>query len=116
MFNKWSEEIPPCPECGEKFKDAFEAIDHMLDDDEQFDPALILPGGYRLMIGSLLRKLYNNSEDSSFVKEVTESTYATLFMAEFEPESIGEVVEDFIVESEMEKFDAQLKNLFKNGE
>ena len=37
-------------------------------------------------------------------------------MAEVNPELVGGTVEDIIVDSEMENFDAQLKNLFKNGE
>lgn len=117
MFDKWDgENLPDCPECGEKFSNAFDAIDHYLEDDFKFDPALILPGGYRLLIGSLLRSIYVNRNNPDFLKQVTESTYTTLFTAEFYPEYIGGMVEDTIVENEMENFDVQLKNLFKNGE
>lgn len=117
MFDKFDgKNMPNCPECGEKFESAFDAIDHYLEDDVDFDPALILPGGYRLLIGSLLRSIHSNRNNPDFIKEVAESTYVTLFTAEFNPEFIGEAVEDIIVENEMEKFDVQLKNLFKNGE
>jgi hypothetical protein len=45
--------IPPCPVCGEHFEDIFEATDHLLEENEdEFDPKLILPGGYTLMVGS----------------------------------------------------------------
>ena len=30
-----------CPECGEEFDNVFEATDHLLEEDEEFDPALI---------------------------------------------------------------------------
>lgn len=110
------DELPICPECGEKFDNMFDAIEHFLEDDEEFDPALLLPGGYRLMIGSLLESLYKHRNDPDFISDITQSTYATLFTAETEPELINETVEDIIVETEMENFDVQLKNLFKNGE
>lgn len=106
-----------CPDCGAKFADTFEAVDHYLEDDEDaFDPALLLPGGYRLMIGSLLRSLYDNRTDPNFISEITQSTYMTLFMTEISPDMVHETMEDIIVESEMEDFDTQLKNLYKNGE
>lgn len=108
--------IPRCPDCGAKFNDVFDAIDHSLEDDEDFDPALLLPGGYRLMVGSLLRSIHDNRDQPNFIAEITQSTYATLFMAEMDPELVHETMEDIIVESEMEDFDAQLNKLYKNGE
>jgi predicted amidophosphoribosyltransferase len=116
MFDFKGNELPRCPECGYKFNDAFEAVDHMLEDDEQFDPALILPGGYRLMIGSLLRALYDNRDDKKYLSEILQSAYITLFTAETNPEIIGETVEDIIVESVMENFDGEVNKLFKTGE
>jgi hypothetical protein len=116
MFDFKGDELPRCHECGYKFNDAFEAVDHMLEDDEQFDPALILPGGYRLMIGSLLRALYDNRDDKKYLSEILQSAYITLFTAETNPEIIGETVEDIIVESVMENFDGEVNKLFKAGE
>ena len=118
MISNWDKkgDIPPCPECGAKFSNIFDATEHFLEDDENFDPALLLPGGYRLMIGSLLRALYEHRNQPAFIADITQSTYATLFMAETQPELINETVEDIIVATEMEDFDVQLKNLFKNGE
>ncbi len=116
MFEYSKGEIPKCPECGQKFKDAFEAVDHMLEDDEDFNPALILPGGFRLMVGSLLRGLYDGRNDPEYISEIVQSTYITLFTAEVSPETIGETVEDIIVESVMEDFDGELKKLFKDRE
>lgn len=116
MFDFKKGELPRCPECGFKFNDAFEAVNHMLEDDEQFDPALILPGGYKLMIGSLLRTLFENRDDEEYLSEILQSAYITLFTAETNPEIIGETVEDIIVESVMEDFDGEVKKLFKAGE
>ena len=116
MFDHKKGELPKCPECGQKFTDAFDAVHHMLEDDQEFDPALILPGGYRLMIGSLLRALFENRNDEEYVSEILQSAYITLFTAETSPEIIGETVEDIIVESVMEDFDGELNKLFKAGE
>ncbi len=116
MFDRKNGELPDCPECGQKFANAFEAVHHMLEDDQEFDPALILPGGYRLMIGSLLRALFENRNDEEYVSEILQSAYITLFTAETEPDIIGETVEDIIVESVMEDFDGELNKLFKAGE
>lgn len=116
MFDFKGKELPRCPECGYKFNDAFEAVEHMLEDDTEFDPALILPGGYRLMIGSLLRGLFENMDDKEYLSEILQSAYITLFTAETNPEIIGETVEDIIVESVMEDFDGEVSKLFKAGD
>lgn len=116
MINYEKGEIPKCPECGQKFKDAFEAVEHMLEDDDEFNPSLILPGGYSLMVGSMLKSLYDNRNDPEFISEVTQSAYITLFTAEVNPDIIGETVEDIIVDDAMEGIDNELKKLLKNGE
>ncbi len=116
MFDFKNGELPKCPECGQKFKDAFEAVDHMLEDDDEFNPALILPGGYRLMIGSLLRGLFDNRHDVAYLEDILQSAYVTLFTAETNPEIIGETVEDIIVESVMGDLDFELERILKNGD
>lgn len=117
MFNKDEEgKLPKCDECGAQFEDVFDAIDHRLEDDESFDPALILPGGYKLMIGSLLRAFYQNRDNPHMVSEIAQSTYSTLFAAEISPEMVSETIEELIVENAMENLDVQLKDLLKNGE
>jgi len=110
-----SKEIPPCPECGEQFENVFEATDHLLEDDEEFDPALVLPNGARLMIGSLLRCLYKYANKPEQIKTITQSTYMTLFLAETQPESIRDVVEEMIVESQMMEIDEDIKKLLEGG-
>lgn len=108
--------IKPCPECGEQFDNVFDATDHLLEDDEEFDPALILPNGYRLMIGSLLRCMYRYADDADKIKDIVQDTYMTLFTVEMEPETVVEVIEDMIVGSSMAGLDEELKQLLEGGE
>ncbi len=108
--------IKPCPECGEQFENVFEATDHLLEEDEEFDPALILPNGYRLMIGSLLRCFYRYADDPEKIKDVAQDTYMTLFTVEMEPGTVVEVIEDMIVGSSMAGLDDELKELLEGGE
>ena len=105
-----------CPDCGEEFEDVFDSIDHMLEDDEEFDPVLILPNGYRLLVGSLLRCIYRYAEEPEMVKSVAQSTYLTLFTAETAPDTLGAVVQDMIVGSSMVGIDDELKQLLEDGE
>lgn len=108
--------IKPCPECGEQFENVFEATDHLLEDDEEFDPALILPNGYRLMIGSLLRCFYRYADEPQKIKDVAQDTYMTLFTVEMEPSTVVEVIEDMIVGSSMAGLDDELRELLEGGE
>jgi hypothetical protein len=107
--------IPPCPECGERFENVFEATDHLLEDNEEFDPALVLSNGARLMIGSLLRCLYKYANKPEQIKSITQSTYMTLFTAETQPEAIKDIVEEMIVESQMMEIDDEIKQLLEGG-
>lgn len=110
-----SKEIPPCPDCGERFENVFEATDHLLEDGEEFDPALVLPNGARLMIGSLLRCLFKYANKPEQIKSITQSTYMTLFTAETQPEAIKDIVEEMIVESQMMEIDDEIKKLLEGG-
>jgi len=108
--------IHPCPQCGQTFEDVFEAVDHLLEDDEEFDPALILPNGYRLMVGSLLKCMYKHSNEPELIEKITQDTFMTLFMAETEPDVIVDVIEDMIVGTSMAGIDDELKHLLEDGE
>lgn len=110
-----NKEIPPCPECGQRFENVFEATDHLLEDGEEFDPALVLSNGARLMIGSLLRCLYKYANKPEQIKSITQSTYMTLFTAETQPEAIKDIVEEMIVESQMMEIDDEIKQLLEGG-
>jgi hypothetical protein len=105
-----------CPECNEEFDNVFEATDHMLEDDEEFDPVLILPNGYRLLVGSLLRCMYRYADEPEMIKDISQSTYVTLFTAETAPETLGAVIQDMIVGSSMVGIDDELKQLLADGE
>jgi hypothetical protein len=109
-------ELNPCPECGQQFDNVFEATDHLLEEDDEFDPALVLPNGYRLMIGSLLRCMYRYAEQPEQIRSITQDTYMTLFTAETQPDVILDVIEDMIVGSSMVGIDDELKQLLEDGE
>ena len=104
-----------CPECGEEFENVFEATDHLLEEDEVFDPALILPNGYRLMIGSLLRCMYRYAHEPEKMETITQDTYMTLFTAETNTDSIVDIIEEAIVRSSMVGIDDELKSILDDG-
>lgn len=110
------EDLKKCPECGQMFDNVFDATDHLLEEDEVFDPALMLPNGYRLMIGSLLRYIYSSADNPEDIKRMAESTYLTLFSAEMEPDMIKGIVEEMIINSSMADLDEELKHILENGE
>lgn len=76
-----------------------------------FDPKLILPNGYTLMVGSLLRCLFNYANDPKQIRQITQSTYATLYAAETNPGMMKEIIEDMVVEDQMSGFDNALNEL-----
>jgi hypothetical protein len=112
-----SNKIPRCDECGEVFSNIFEATDHFLEEGEpEFDPALILPGGFHLMIGSLLRHLYKNSSKPKQIRQIVESVYSTLYASETNPVQVEDIIQDMVVDSHMVGFDDELFNLLKGKE
>lgn len=108
--------IPPCSVCGEQFANVFEATDHLVEEggEEVFDPKLILPGGYSLMIGSLLRCLYGYANNPAQIKAITQSTYATLYAAETSPKGMQSLIEQMVVDEQMSNFNVELKKLLEN--
>ena len=96
-------DIPPCKICGQHFDNIFEVVDHLIEDENEpeFDPKLILPGGYQLMIGSLLRNIHMNARNNRKVKDIVEHTYATLYAAETNPRKMKKFIEDLIITTEM---------------
>lgn len=105
-----SKDIPPCNICGQQFDNIFDATDHLIDDEDgvQFDPKLILPGGYQLLIGSLLRCIYESAGSPKSVRDITQSVYATLYAAESTPNKMKEYIEDVVVNQEMRHIDKEL--------
>jgi hypothetical protein len=106
--------IPPCPICGEHFENIFEATDHLLEEGEDFfDPKLILPNGYTLMVGSLLRCIFDNAHSPKEIKSITQSTYATLYAAENNPREMKSIIEDMIIRDTMKSIDKELVKLLE---
>jgi hypothetical protein len=108
--------IPACKICGQQFDNVFEATDHLLDDngEEAFDPKLILPSGYVLLVGSLLRCMYKYADKPDSIKDITQSTYATLYAAETSPGKMKKLIEDMVIKDEMRDFDEQLVSLLED--
>ena len=109
-------DIPDCPECGEPFENVFDATDHLLEDDEEFDPVLILPNGYKLMVGSLLRVLYEYADDPERIQNITQDTYATLYAAETKPKDMQRFIEDLIINEQMYDIDEELEELLNDND
>ena len=113
-----SKDIPPCNVCGQQFDNIFDATDHLIDDEDgvQFDPKLILPGGYQLLIGSLLRCIYESAGSPKSVRDITQSVYATLYAAESTPRKMKEYIEDVVVSQEMRNIDKELVHFLTETE
>lgn len=108
-------DIPPCSICGQQFDDIFEAVDHLVDDNEEkeFNPILKLPNGYQLLFGSLLRQLYDKAYEPEEVRTIVELTYATLYAAQSDIPLMKKLVEDAIIHEHMFEIDYELKKLLE---
>lgn len=102
-----------CNDCNIQFGSSFELVDHLLEDDEEFNPYYILPNGYKLLLGSLLRFMYNNVDKPDQIKLITQSTYVTLFASEMGYDLVDELVEDMVVKSALQDFDKDLARLLE---
>jgi hypothetical protein len=106
--------IPPCSVCGTHFNNIFEATDHLLEEEgEEFDPVLILPNGYSLLVGSLLREIFYASDDQDRVRHLTEMAYGTLYAAETNVELMKDLVEEAIVSEYMTGIDLEIEELME---
>jgi hypothetical protein len=104
-----------CDGCGIHFDNAFEMVDHHLEDGDEFDPAIVLPNGIKLMVGSLLRFIFEHADYPDQVRQIVQSTYVTLYAAESDSEVLDELIEEVVVGSEMLKFDSSLKKLLEES-
>jgi uncharacterized protein YjaG (DUF416 family) len=102
-----------CNDCNKQFDDSFQLIDHLLEDDEDFDPYYILPNGYKLLLGSLLRFMFNNKDKPDQIALISQSTYVTLFASEMGYDLVDDLVEDMVVRSALVDFDKELKKLLE---
>lgn len=105
-----------CKDCHMKFDSSFELVDHLTGEEERFDPYLLLPTGHKLMIGSLLRFMYDNAHQPEQIEFMCQSTYITLFAAENGSNFVTELVEDMLVKSAFKNFDSSLKRLLNEEE
>lgn len=113
-MNEFDPEEPPesyCHDCDIQFDNSFELVDHTLEDEEEFDPYYPLPNGTKLLLGSLLRFMYNNSGRPEQIELISQSTYITLFAAEMGFDMIDELVEDMVVKSAMQDLDKDIEKL-----
>ena len=108
-------EIPPCGICGEHFDNIFDATDHLIEDngEEEFNPEIVLPNGYRLLVGSMLRQLFDSADNPEEVRTITQLTYGTLYAAETNISMMKNLVEDAIIHEHMSEIDDELKELLE---
>ncbi len=84
-----------CPICGEIFNNVFDATDHLLvEDEEEFDPCIILPSGWKIRVGTILREIHAVAEDSEHVRDLCEQVYGILYLAENEPDEIDSLFQN----------------------
>lgn len=107
--------IKPCDVCGTPFNNIFEMVDHLYEEgQEEFDPQLILPNGYKLLVGTLLRLIHERSNKPSQVREIVEGAYTTLYLAETDVTAMRSRVEDVMVEKFMKDLDKELQELLED--
>lgn len=108
-------EIPPCGICGEHFDNIFDATDHLIEDngEQEFNPEIVLPNGYKLMLGSMLRQLFDSADNPEQIRTITQLTYGTLYAAENNIGMMKKLVEDAIIHEHMSEIDDELKELLE---
>ncbi len=108
--------IEPCDICGQKFDNVFEMVEHQVDGGEpEFDPTLLLPNGYKLLVGTLLRLIYDRSNKPSQVRDVVSSAYMNLYLAETDQQAMRENVENIIVQRFVSDLDRELRELLEDN-
>ena len=117
------EDEPPhnyCNECDTEFEDSFQLVDHVLEDDEEFDPFLLLPNGVKLLFGSFLRYIFAHAEEPDRIKTLAQYTYITLFAAENGYDPLNDLIEDMVIKLELQNFEENFKKFMekedKDGE
>ena len=107
-------EIPQCSVCGTNFDNIFDAVNHLIEDDEDiFEPTYVLPSGYALMLGSLLEELYHHADEPDVIKDITETTFATLYAAQTDVVKMKDLVHEAIINQHMSSIDEELEQLLE---
>lgn len=84
-----------CPICGEVFHSVFDATDHLLvEGEEKFDPSIILPSGWKIRVGTILRNIHMVAGDAEHVRDLCEQVYGILYLAENEPDGMDDLFND----------------------
>jgi len=106
-----------CGWCGDTFDNVFEYVEHFTEG-EDFDPSLILPDGYSLKIGSLLRDIYfaTVKKDYKHVKELVQATYHILFVAEMGEPELEDFLQDKEVRLAMLNFDREIRKMLDEAQ
>lgn len=108
--------IKPCDVCGTQFDTIFDMVDHLLEEGEQeFDPALLLPNGYKLLVGTLLRLIYERSNKPSQVREIVSGAYMNLYLAETNQQQMRENIEEVLIEKFVSNLDQELRELLEDN-
>lgn len=107
--------IPNCTVCGTNFDNIFDAVNHLVEDNEEdlFDPKVTLPNGYSLLLGSMLHELFDSANNPEEIKRITQMTYATLYAAKTDPGEMKRLVEEAIVHTHMVNMDTELLQLLQ---
>jgi len=109
-------DIPQCGVCGTNFDNIFDAINHLIEDDEEiFEPTYQLPSGYSLMLGSLLEELYHHADEPDVIKDIAETTYAMLYAAQTDVVHMKALVEEAIINQHMSSIDKELQELLEEN-
>lgn len=110
-------EIPKCYVCGTEFDNIFDATDHLVEDngEEEFEPKIVLPNGYTLLVGSLLRELFHSADEPERIRTLTQLTFGTLYAASNDAGSMKKLVEDAIVYDHMSYIDEELQELLEEN-
>lgn len=106
-------EIPKCYVCGTEFDNIFDATDHLSEDndEEEFNPKITLPNGYSLLLGSLLRELFDAAEEPERIRTLTQLTFGTMYAASNDVGAMKQLIEDAIVYDHMSYIEEELQEL-----
>ncbi len=108
--------IKPCEVCGTHFDTIFDMVDHLQEEGEPpFDPSLLLPNGYKLLVGTLLRLVHEQSNKPSQVRKITEQAFTNLYLAETDQKQMRENIEDVIVNQFVSNLDKELAALLEDN-
>ena len=89
----------PCLLCGQQLHNVFDAVDNVtLYGEDYFNPSIILPSGFKVQIGTLLRSLWRVADDPDQVRDMCESSYGMLWLAETNPQMMESVIMELFTE------------------